>query len=343
MQGAGPFCSPDSQDLFPAPAGARTRPPPGPGPDTQPNADIPTGEFDPLPPAPVNQPSPRSRSGGTLSATTGPDAPRTGGLRSGETPRSATLEEWTEWLRGPLGTPSTFREERGGAAGGPRGGAHREAARDSPPAGPRRRARSPPGSPQGTPPPPHGAAPLRSPEGPAAPRPASPRRPEPRGHPSSASQPLRGSAPHSQRGPTPFPAAATSPPPAAPHRVSATAGGRAHAAAPARPATALRAARSRLLQPGTRRDIRARIPTPGLFLGVRPRPGRNSFFAARVRTARTSWCPSAGLASPFLSASSLSSLPGSPFRVYFCSRWVLKGLSWTRRGTSQREPRLLNS
>jgi hypothetical protein len=253
------------------------------------------------------------------------------------------------WRNGPSGSAAPWElRQLSGRSGAARLGAP-EVARTGrrlatvPPAGPRRRARSPPGSPQGTPPPPHGAAPLRSPEGPAAPRPASPRRPEPRGHPSSASQPLRGSAPHSQRGPTPFPAAATSPPPAAPHRVSATAGGRAHAAAPARPATALRAARSRLLQPGTRRDIRARIPTPGLFLGVRPRPGRNSFFAARVRTARTSWCPSAGLASPFLSASSLSSLPGSPFRVYFCSRWVLKGLSWTRRGTSQREPRLLNS
>lgn len=172
MQGAGPFCSPDSQDLFPAPAGARTRPPPGPGPDTQPNADIPTGEFDPLPPAPVNQPSPRSRSGGTLSATTGPDAPRTGGLRSGETPRSATLEEWTEWLRGPLGTPSTFREERGGAAGGPRGGAHREAARDSPPRGPPPPRPQPPGLAPGHPAPTaRGRAPPLS-RGPGRPTPS---------------------------------------------------------------------------------------------------------------------------------------------------------------------------
>lgn len=126
-------------------------------------------------------------------------------------------------------------------------------------------------------------------------------------------------------------------------RVSASAGGRAHAAAPARPATALRAARSRLLQPGTRRDIRARIPTPGLFLGVRPRPDRNSFFATRVRTVRTSWCSSAGLASPFLSASSLSSLSSSPFRVYFCSRWIPKALSWARQGDSQRELHLLSN
>lgn len=126
-------------------------------------------------------------------------------------------------------------------------------------------------------------------------------------------------------------------------RVSAPAGGRAHAAAPARPATALRAARSRLLQPGTRRDIRARIPTPGLFLGVRPRPDRNSFFAARVRTARAPRCPSAGLASPFLSASSLSSPSRSPLRAGFSSRWVLKGLPWARRGCRQGESRRLHS
>lgn len=75
LQGAGPFSSPYSP--FPAPAGARTRPPPGPAPDTHPTTDITAAEFRPLPPAPANQPSPRSRSGGTLSATTGPDAPRT--------------------------------------------------------------------------------------------------------------------------------------------------------------------------------------------------------------------------------------------------------------------------
>lgn len=242
----------------------------------------------------------------------------------------------------------------------PRGGALREAARDGPSPRPPAAATTAPAAPGPAPGHPAPTARRRAPPFPRgpppsparAPRPASPRPPEPRGRPSSAVPLPRPATPHpsaphlSATRPPPQPPPPPPPHPRSPqppHRVSAPAGGRAHAAAPARPATALRAARSRLLQPGTRRDIRARIPTPGLFLGVRPRPDRNSFFAARVRTARAPRCPSAGLASPFLSASSLSSPSRSPLRADFSSRWVLKGLPWARRGCRQGESRRLHS
>lgn len=293
-----------------------------------------------------------------------PRPARTGGLARGRTPRFAKLERWTEQrLRGPLGTPSTFREERCDAAGSPPpprwrapGGGPRRSLPTAPRRRRRHRARSPrarPGAPRPHRAPPRPSVSPRAPPSPArAPRPASPRPPEPRGRPSSAVPLPRPATPHpsaphlSATRPPPQPPPPPPPHPRSPqppHRVSAPAGGRAHAAAPARPATALRAARSRLLQPGTRRDIRARIPTPGLFLGVRPRPDRNSFFAARVRTERAPRCPSAGLASPFLSASSLSSPSRSPLRAGFSSRWVLTGLPWARRGCRQGESRRLHS
>lgn len=313
-----PSAAPTSRDLAPHPQVLGARPPPGPARHT-PCHGHPTAEFSPLPSAPANQPFPEAEVGELqvrAQGRTPPTPPRTGGLARRRTPRFAKLQKWTERLRGPLGTPSTFREERCDAAGAPRGGALGEATHDglTPPSRPPAAAApAAPGPAPGHPAPTaRRRAPLfsRGPRRPApslAPVPGAPRAPL-----LGRAVPPSPSAPPPQRGPTPFPAAATSPQPAAPHRVSATAGGHAQAAAPARPATALRAARSRLLQPGTRRDIRARIPTPGLFLGVRPRPDRNSFFAARVRTARTPWCPSAGLASPFLSASSLSSLSRGP-------------------------------
>lgn len=99
------------------------------------------------------------------------------------------------------------------------------------------------------------------------PTPAPPA-PSPRGHPALAAPALR----TEPRRPRPSPCLRRS--------------WRAHTRCSSGPPPALRAARRRLLQPGTRRDIRARIPTPGLFLGARPGPDRNSFLPARVRTAQ---------------------------------------------------------
>lgn len=116
---------------------------------------------------------------------------------------------------------------------------------------------------------------LRNPAG-TPPRPCPPPQ-----RPSAPTRPLAETPPHCHRQPRGWNPAGRDP-----HR-GLRRSWRAHTRCSPGPPPALRAARSRLLQPGTRRDIRARIPTPGLFLGDRPRPDRNSFLSARVRTSST--------------------------------------------------------
>ncbi|XP_028728694.1 vegetative cell wall protein gp1-like [Peromyscus leucopus] len=211
---AGPFCNPLLPETFPRtrrcsePAAARASPrqtthtlPP----------TSPRQSSDPyLPPQRTNL-SPKHKWGNfkrdhRAAPSQTPRPARTGGLARPRTPRFAKLEKWTEQrLRGPLGTPSTFREERCDPAGPPpphRGGALREAARDGPsprpPAAAAATAPAAPGPARGTPPPPRAAAPLRFPEGP-------PPRRAPRAQPRPGPRSPAGAPPRRCRSPAPQP------------------------------------------------------------------------------------------------------------------------------------------
>lgn len=161
--------------------------------------------------------------------------------------------------------------------------------------------------------------------------PPRPRRPPPQRPPAPTRPPRRDTAPSSTAGP------ADRVPPTRPSPCLWRSF-RAHTRrSPGQP-PALSAARSRLLQPGTRRDIGARIPTPGLFLGDRPRPDRNSFLPPRVRTtaAVLGVPPPASPFLPFPSAPSFSFPLRFLFRADLSFRWVLEVLKWERRGCGQR-------
>lgn len=205
----------------------------------------------------------------------------------------------------PQGTPSTFKKATSTTAPSPTRAAHPGRLLEPSPRGPACLHRPetplrPPARPRGTPPPhpqaPRPAAPTRRdhPTRPAAAHlgsgPVPARRhpvlasPEPRRRPSRGRAAPRPGAPQPRPGSlaeTPAPQTRPCRPQSSPRLRRSC---RAHTRRSPGPPPALRAARSRLLQPGTRRDARARIPTPGLFLGGRPRPGRNSFLPARVRT-----------------------------------------------------------
>ncbi|XP_038389613.1 basic proline-rich protein-like [Canis lupus familiaris] len=265
---------------------------------------------------------------------------------------------------GPQGTPSTFKEASSTTAPQPRRRcAHGEAPRAEPaPPSPPPPARDPgrtPGPPSRHPAPTSaGASPLRA--HPPAPPPPPPRARDPDpGQPDAAlprRPPSPAGAPPRLRRPPPAPAPPSPYP--APRRDAAPSdtADPADGAPPTRPSPcvrrswrartrrspgqppALSAARSRLLQPGTRRDIRARIPTPGLFLGDRPRPDRNSFLPPRMRTRPRS---SVSLRQPRLSLP-CPQLPlcfpprGLSSRADLSSRCVLEHLGWERRGRGQR-------
>lgn len=243
---AGPFCNPLLPETFPRtrrcsePAAARASPrqtthtlPP----------TSPRQSSDPyLPPQRTNL-SPKHKWGNfkrdhRAAPSQTPRPARTGGLARGRTPRFAKLEKWTEQrLRSPLGTPSTFREERCDAAGShpPPPEVARSGRRPAtvPPHGPPAAAATAPAAPGPAPGHPAPTARRRAPPFPRGPPPFPGARPAPSLAPApgaprapllgGAAPPPRNPAPQrppSQRDPTPSPAAAaaatTSPQPTAP-------------------------------------------------------------------------------------------------------------------------------
>lgn len=280
----------------------------------------------------------------------------------GETPASeptrkerALGRSAPERLRGPQGTPSTFKKVTSTLAPQPQTACVLREVQPAESTLPRPPATAPrsPGQPSGHPAPTSpGASPLGadpSPPPPVAyPAPRPPQRPEPATRPPASRTPPCPSVPgagglRSSVTPHPSPAPlspslapgrnADLTPPAPktqPHRLRPSPGlrssWRAHTRCSQDPPPALCVARRRLLQPGTRRDIRARIPTPGLFLGDRPGPDRNSFLHARMRTRRE------GFSVPPPASPSRSFLP-KPSRAYHRSflfgaallpRWALE-------------------
>lgn len=229
--------------------------------------------------------------GGTESIPPGRPRPRGAGSRPGKAPGP---QETSTFAEATSPDPNAERAREAPAA---------ESALPDPSLAPRHPSGNPPtrARPRGTPPPPPpGALPLRAdrtdptPSRATSPHPPAPAPPAPRhGLPPAGRRPVpvslgpAGSWPRSPcippqraiaRGRPRRRKAALSgaPSPRGPHRVSKPRAG-VHTPQPGPAASTASPGDASLPQPGTRRDGRARIPTPGLFLGARPRPDRNSF------------------------------------------------------------------
>lgn len=117
-------------------------------------------------------------------------------------------------------------------------------------------------------------------------------------HPAPASHSPR-PAPSSEGRPVRHPQP-PAPSPSGPHRVPKPRAG-VHTPQPGPAASTASPGDASLPQPGTRRDRRARIPTPGLFLGARPGETGTRSCPRACALRRRPRCPSASLAFAFLS------------------------------------------
>lgn len=195
-----PSAAPTSRDLAPHPQVLGARPPPGPARHT-PCHGHPHGGVQPPTFRPSEPTFPRSRSGGTSSASTGPDTPHPAPHRRSSAPEDPAVREATEMDRAAPRPPGNSVNFQGGAVrrgGGPprwraRGGGPRRS--HPPPTAPCRcRARSPrarPGAPR-----PHRAPPRPS---------VFPRAPPPRAQPRPGARSPAGAPPRPHR-PPPHPA-----------------------------------------------------------------------------------------------------------------------------------------
>lgn len=191
-----PSAAPTSRDLAPHPQVLGARPPPGPARHT-PCHGHPHGGVQPPTFRPSEPTFPRSRSGGTSSASTGPDTPHPAPHRRSSAPEDPAVREATEMDRAAPRPPGNSVNFQGGAVrrgGGPprwraRGGGPRRS--HPPPTAPCRcRARSPrarPGAPR-----PHRAPPRPS---------VFPRAPPPRAQPRPGARSPAGAPPRPHRPP----------------------------------------------------------------------------------------------------------------------------------------------